>query len=98
MKEAFLIYGWKIGPEHYNCALTGISEEVLTTGLRVIFAKDAMKSAFAGKVLLRLASADSDACCSVPSPADLEQLRHGMHLADMDAVAKEKPSLWMVIG
>lgn len=42
-KEVFLVYGWKIGPEHYKNALTGISEEVLATGLQVVFAKDATK-------------------------------------------------------
>lgn len=97
-KEVFLVYGWKIGPEHYKNALTGISEEVLATGLQVVFAKDATKAAFAGKVLLRLAPADSGTCCSVPSPADLERLRHGMQLAGMESVAQETPSLWMVAG
>jgi len=96
--EIFLIYGWKIGPGHFKNAITGISEEALATGLQVVFAKNAKKAAFAGKVLLRLTPADSEVRCSVPSPADLERLRHGMKLADMESVAQETPSLWMVTG
>lgn len=97
-KEVFLVYGWKIGPGHYKNALTGMNEEALATGLRVVFAKDATKAAVVGRVLLHLTSADSEGCYKVLFPADLERLRHGMQLAGMEIVAQETPSIWMVAG
>lgn len=98
MKGACLVYGWKIGPEHFENALTCMTEEALATGLRIVFARDAKRAAFAGRPLLRLASTDeADAAgAALPAQGDAERLREGMRLAGMQAAAAFEPLVWLV--
>lgn len=97
MKEARLVYGWKIGPEFFENALTQIGEEVLATGLQVVFAENRERIAFAGRPVLHMPDGVAFVGTAVP-PSDVERLREGMRLAGMERAAVEAPLLWLVAG